>query len=434
MTMKGGMRISGTESDFPRALKRWRLERALTQRDLGLPASTVAEWERGRRRPRGPEQIHRLAKALALPVETVYQALGQSPPADEPVPTDDLEAWFNVTRIALLHAYRTGDTAALAASEQHLKEIGPKISERAASEFLAGHAMDPLALVDLGGMLFRSNQWRAANILLEGALRTLPANSPLRTRIYSNLGMVYAALGDLEVALHHDERYLQRAVEQNDGWLAALAHAQWIEHQMQERSPHPDREQHLEAIHRWNASAVQPDPFLETWEEVAQVQIALSEDRAERVAELLQRVGTRVAKHPELAVEDLAISVVKARAEARYGSPQRAVTQLKTTLTESRGHYALSERMLASQWLCRMAIQAKVSWAQGAQLALVNQYIGLGAVSWATRLAREWQLDFEAWLDMDSVDAAERPSPDVRAGKERSIDVVPRSRRLRIDQ
>ena len=202
---------------------------------------------------------------------------------------------------------------------------------------------------------------------------------------------------------------------------------------MQDRAPHPDREQHLEAIRRWNASAIQPDPFLETWEEVAQAQIALSEGRAERITDLLQRVRARVGKHPELSVEDLAISVVEARVEARYGSPQRAVAQLKTTLTESRGHYALSERMLASQWLCRIAIQAKVSWAEGAQLALVNQYVGLGAVPWATRLAQEWQLDFEAWLDTKIVDAGDRPSPDVRTGKESPIEVVAQPTSLRND-
>ncbi len=409
--------ISGPEqSDFPRSLKRWRMERALTQRDLGLPPSTVAEWERGRRRPRGPEQVRRLATALALPVETIYQALGQSPPADEPVPADDLEAWFNVTRTALLRAYRTGDTAALAASEQRLKEIGPKISERAASEFLAGHAMDPLALVDLGGMLFRSNQWRAANILLEGALRILPENSPLKARIYSNLGMVYAALGNLKIALSHDERYLQQAMAHNDGWLAVLAHAQWVEHQMQQELPHPERAHHLQAIRRWNASTVRPDPFLETWEDVAQAQIALSEDRAGCVEDRLRRLRARLAKYPELSVEDLTISVVEARADARYGSCPRAVRQLRTTLAQSRGRYALSERMLAGQWLCRIAAQGELSWAHDAQLALVYQYMGLGAVQWATRLATEWQLDLESWLNIEIAEAAEPSAPEVGTG------------------
>ncbi|MDA8206401.1 MAG: helix-turn-helix domain-containing protein [Thermaerobacter sp.] len=323
--------INSTEQpDFPETLKRWRLERALTQRDLGLPASTVAEWERGRRRPRGPEQVRRLANALALPVETVYQALGQSPPTDEPVPEGNLEAWFNAARKALLRAYRTGDTAALAASEERLKEIGPKISERVASEFLAGHAVDPLALADLGGMLFRSSQWRAANVLLEAALKTLPANSPLTTRIHSNLGMVYAALGNLECALHHDAIYLTRAIDQSDGWLAVLAHAQWIEHQMQQDPLHPDGRHHLEAMHKWNESAVEPDPFLQTWEDVAWAKIAILEDHRQRALELVRRIRDRVAKHPELHVEELSIAVVEAKIAAKYESPRKAAIQLNT--------------------------------------------------------------------------------------------------------
>ena len=81
--------------------------------------------------------------------------------------------------------------------------------------------------------------------------------------------------------------------------------------------------------------------------------------------------------------------------------------QLKETLERTRGRRPLSERLLASQTLCRIAAQAEMPWAGQWQQALINQYIGLGAILWATRLADEWHLNFEPWIEAETVYATE---------------------------
>jgi len=376
-------------------LKKWRLERDLTQRGLGLPASTVAEWERGSRRPKGAVQIRRLAEALALPQETVYRALGQSPPLSEDDNPRDLEALFRSTREALLRAYRVGDTAAMAACQERLRALGPKIPQKVAAEFLAGHAVDPMATVDLGGMLFHADQWNAAALALEGSLKVLPMASPLRTRVESNLGMIYAALGEFELALAHDEAYLGLAREQNDGWLSVLAHGQWVEHQIPCDPLDIELLSHLEALHRWNISGIRSDPFLEIWEALARAELALARKERQEAKTLLRQIHDLMDAHSELSAERMAVSLVEAKYLASYDSPQKALDLLLDSLHRLASARPLVERLLTQQELCRVARTLELTQTREWQLTLIATYQGLGARAWVDRLCREWDLQMD---------------------------------------
>ena len=357
----------------------------------------MAEWERGSRRPRNSAQIRRLAEALALPPETVYRALGKTPPPSDQDAPDDLEALFRATREALLRAYRVGDTAAMAASEERLRELGPKIPQRVAAEFLAGHALDPMAVVDLGGMLFHVDQWNAAALTLEGALKVVPKASPLKVRVESNLGMIYAALGDFDMALLHDEAYLAAAMEQHDGWLSVLAHGQWVEHQILRNPRNSDLFQHLEAMKRWNESGVRPDPFLEMWEVLSRAQIALANDERPSAESLMHQVREHFREHAVLSTEALAVAVVEAKYTAAYVSLPLALEQLQDRVDHLASSRPLVERLNAQQELCRLAAANGTAEAREWQLTLLATYSGLGAWPWVERLSTEWDIDLEQY-------------------------------------
>lgn len=389
------MRQSPEVPDFAATLKRWRLERDLTQRGLGLPASTVAEWERGSRRPRNAAQIVRLAQALSLPVEEVYQALGLTPPVPSEDAPANLEDLFRKTREALLRAYRQGDTAAMAACQERLRELGPKIPERVAAEFLAGHAVDPMAIVDLGGMLFHVDQWPAAVLALEGALKVVPEASPLRSRVESNLGMIYAALGEFEAALAHDQAYLALASEQNDGWLSVLAHGQWVEHQLQNNPLDPELPRHLDALTRWNASGIRTDPFIEVWERLSRAQVAMASGEEREAGGFIESVREQLRTLPELASEALSVALVSARHGRLYHSPAAALDQLRQSLQDFGRGRPLAERLLVQQELCRLAQAADLAEARLWQLTLLSTYGALGAGAWMRRLAEEWGIAVE---------------------------------------
>ncbi len=388
---KGGrpIRPPASPNDFGQTLKRWREERQLTQRGLGLPASTVAEWERGRRRPRGRAQVERLARALALPPEVVWEALGEEPPADSGRDPSDVTAAYRATREALGRAYRAGDTAQAIALQETLQKLSEGLPADVIAAVLAGRVTDPTALADLGGVFYYMHQWPAARLMLERAIDALPATSPLCPRVHSNLGIVNAALGDLERALEHDHLYLEYAEDLYDAWLGALAHAQWVQHQILIDAADEAIGVHLAALRRWHDQTDAKDAWIGFWIQWAETEVAYAREDFEALRLGVQALNLALEVNPGLESERLFCASLNARLLALEGRPDRGVETLLRAIDERAGKAPRSTVLLARHTLTRLALQARDARAQAWRDTLIAEYRGLGATGWIERLLAE---------------------------------------------
>lgn len=387
---KGGRPIHPLTSsnDFGQTLKRWREERQLTQRALGLPASTVAEWERGRRRPRGRAQVERLARALALSPDVIWEALGEEPPEHGRDPSDVTSA-YRATREALARAYRVGDTAQAIMLQETLQQLSQGLPADVVAAVLAGRVTDPTALADLGGVFYYMHQWPAARLMLERAADALPPASPLCPRVHSNLGMVNAALGDLDQALEHDALYLQYAEDLYDAWLAALAHGQWVQHRILADAGDPAIASHLEALKQWERHADSKDAWIRFWIQWAEAEVALARRDLGALRTGVQALRLALEVNPELESERLFGASLNARLLALEGRPQDGVHVLGEAICERTGKAPRSTVLWTRGVLARLGFQAGDGRARAWYDTLIAEYEGLGAVGWVKRLVAE---------------------------------------------
>jgi tetratricopeptide (TPR) repeat protein len=268
-----------------------------------------------------------------------------------------------------------------------------------AATFLASRVADPLALIDLGGLLFHADQWAAAAMILEAASSALPRSSPLCLRVESNLGMIYAALGESDRAQAHDNAYLALAVDSQDQWLRVIAHCQWIEHQTIWDPLRPDLAEHLRVIADWNAEAGRSDRFLRVWEATARAQMALAQERIVEAERLVQGMNAELQQYPELASEALMLGVLEARVLGARGNRARAFEHLVHLIHQHRQR-PLVERLLAYQTISRLADYAGGDMAKMWQRMTIALYYGLGAEGWVSRLTQEWEVSLDEALLM----------------------------------
>lgn len=388
---KGGIPISQLTSsnDFGQILKRWREERQLTQRGLGLPASTVAEWERGRRRPRGRTQVERLARALALSPDIIWEALGEEPPPDYGRDPNDVTQAYRATREALARAYRAGDTAQAIALQETLQKLSRDLPADVIATVLAGRVSDPTALADLGGVFYYMHQWPAARLMLERAIDALPPSSPLCPRVHSNLGIVNAALGDLERALEHDIMYLQYAEDLYDAWLATLAHGQWIQHRILVNAADPAIEEHLKALRQWYRNSDAKDAWIEFWIQSAEAEGACAREDLAALRKGVETLNLALEVHPGLESERLFAASLTARLSALEGRPDRGVKHLGAAIRDRAGKAPKSTLLWTRGTLCRLAFRAGDPRAERWYATLIAEYEGLGANGWVRRLTDE---------------------------------------------
>ena len=368
-------------------LRTTRQSRGLTQRQLPLPAGTIAAYESGRRIPKTFQQRRRLAEALHISLEALYAVLEDAGAVADTdmyhlIQTQQWEAAYQAWQQEQSVGYEAGNSRMLAETEHWASVLA---AQQPLVTLTSTMGVDnPLQALEWASAALRSNQWVSAWGVLEAVARDLPADSPAWGRLYHTLAITLQALGRLEDVLEWDARYIVWAQRQQSAWQCITAHALALAHSVRHDPQSAEIADHIAVLQRWRTvDHNQPDPLVTCWMLDAQLRVALAHRQTARARQMLQEYA-RCLRCPNCHGERWHFTELQAQLLALEGDPKAGARRLRAALRDPADRPAY-QRLEATQTLARLTGQVSI-WRQ-----LIQAYWALGAHAWIARLLPEWQ-------------------------------------------
>ena len=387
-----------TAGRFGAWLRTTRQTKGLTQRQLKLPAGTVAAYESGRRMPKTFQQRRRIAEALHVSLDALYAVLeeaGAVSPEDiyHLIRTEQWSAAYHAVQQLQFSSYYTGDTRILAEADHLLSVLTAKQAPVTLAETMV--LENPLQALDWGSAALRSNQWISAWVVFQAVARVLPEESSAWGRLYNNIALTLQALGRLDEAMVWDARYIEWAERQHDAWRHVIAHALALLHTVLHDPQTAVIDDHVAVLQSWRSpESNQPDPLVTSWMIDAQLRVALAHTQQDYAHKLLQDYAW-LLQYPVCQGEMLHFTDTQAQLRALDGDPMGGARLLRTALRDPAYRTDPAyERLEATQTLARLTGHIP-TWRQ-----LIQAYWALGAQGWIAHLLPEWQeVDPHATVD-----------------------------------
>lgn len=375
---------------FAQWVRTTRAARGLTQSQVSLPAGTIGNYELGRRIPKTFMQKQKLAQALQVSLDAVYDALGADDAAGVPdvytlIRTGQSAAAYEAVQRLQLESYRTGDTTILAEAQQLLSLLtalqpGLTVSSHTVIEH-------PLQALEWGTAALRQNQWISAKGFFGAASQSLASSSDLWGRLCNNVAITHQALGDLDAAVAWDRQYIAWATARQDAWQTVIAHALALMHEIMRDPLASTLHAHYPILDQWrDVKQGRPDPLVQCWLLDAQARAAIARSQSTEAHHLVTLYVRILHDNPRCRGERLRLADVQAQLLALEGQPERGATLLQTVLGQpDLLHEPGYVRLEVAQTWARLA-PTVLAWR-----LLMQAYWALGARGWLERLAPAWQ-------------------------------------------
>ncbi len=367
-----------------------RQARGLTQSQVNLPAGTIGNYESGRRIPKTFMQKQKLAQALQISLDAVYDALSEDDAACVPdvymlIRTGQWTAAYEAVQRMQLESYRTSDTTVLAEAQQLLSLLTAAQPALTLSPQMA--IEHPLQALEWGTVALRHNQWISAKGFFDAAAQILSSGSDLWGRLCNNLAITHQALGDLDAAVAWDGQYIAWAADRHDAWQTVIAHALALMHEVMRDPMAPILRPHDQILDRWrDVKRGLPDPLVQCWLLDAQVRVAVARKQSAEAQRLVAQYARTLDEHPRCRGERIRLADVQAQLLALEGQPERGATLLQMVLGQP--------DFLHEPGYIRLEVVQTWARLEGTVLAwrqLMQAYWALGARGWLERLAPAWQ-------------------------------------------